>query len=546
MTSNHYNTIVIGAGLTGCYLLNRILKAQPSQRILLIEASSRLGGRIETVKFKDIDGAYIQYEAGGARFSDKHKRLNKLIKELGLYNQRIPISSDVTHVLHPSNKLQLQYHNIMKIINRIKKYIKTHNISNSELQQHTLYTFIKDVMHDTELSNYMLDFYEYYSELATLNMTRALQVFVKEFNSKVQYYILKSGYESMITKLMAHIPHDKYCKLNTVVTHIAKEQYFKITAQSDNTPELYTADNVIICIPVDALMKIKINIPNANKMYSTISQIKTEPLYRIYARFPMALPEQMHKVSTNLPIKYIIPIDHKNGVIMLSYTDGIYAKKLYKIYQRDLLNGTDKLSKLLVDNINKILPYVTEDKEIKPFSAPIWIKHHYWMSGAGYWLPGEIPPLSDVIQPITGTGLYLAGEQISSHQAWVEGCLETADMVLSKLFLKKKIKSLINYRTKKANSLSLLGGAKKYSKAEVAKHNTPDDAWMIISGKVYNVTKWITKHPGGNVILQGIGKDATSLFNNKGGGSGHSTTAHKILSKYYIGDLEKLAKTNQN
>lgn len=63
---------------------------------------------------------------------------------------------------------------------------------------------------------------------------------------------------------------------------------------------------------------------------------------------------------------------------------------------------------------------------------------------------------------------------------------------------------------------------------------------MIINGKVYNVTKWIPKHPGGNVILQGIGKDATSLFNNKGGGSGHSAAAHKILAKYYIGDLAKL------
>ena len=540
--NKHYNTVIIGAGLTGCYLLNRILKAHPSQRTLLIEASTRLGGRVETVKFTDSDGTHVQYEAGGARFSDKHKRLNNLLKELGLYNQRVPITSNVSHVQLPHNKLQTRYNDIMKIINHIKNYIKTHNIQEPELQQHTLYTFIKDVMHDSELSNYMLDFYEYYSELATLNMVRALDVFVKEFNSKVQYYVLKSGYESIVTKLIDQIPYDKCCKLNTVVTHITKEQHFAITTNSDNsTSELYTADNVIICIPVDALRKIKINIPNAIKIRNIISQIKPEPLYRIYARFPMPLPDMMPKISTNLPIKYIIPMDHKNGVVMLSYTDGIYAKKLYKIYQRDLLHDTDKLTKMLVDNLNKLLPYVTEDKEIKPFPKPMWVKHHYWPSGAGYWLPGKVPPLLDVIQP--DIGLYLTGEQLSSHQAWVEGCLETADMVLSKLDAhpKKNIKHLITYQTKKAKTRQLTGGVKIYSKAEVAKHNTPDDAWMIINGKVYNVTNWISKHPGGNVILQGIGKDATSLFNNKGGGSGHSAAAHKILAKYYIGDLAKLA-----
>ncbi len=538
----HYNTVIIGAGLTGCYLLNRILTLYSPQSVLLIDASSRLGGRVETVKFTDSDGAHIQYEAGGARFSDKHKRLNNLLKELDLYNQREPISSDVTHVLLPRNKLQTRYDDIIKIINYIKKYIKTHNIQEQELQKYTLYTFIKDVMHNSELAEYMLAFYEYYSELATLNMTCALDVFVKEFNSNVQYYVLKSGYESIITKLMDNIQCNKYCKLNTLVTHITKRQHFEITMMINNTAEICTSNNIIICIPVNALKKIKFNIPNANKINNICAQIKPEPLYRIYARFPKPLPESIGKITTNLPIKYIIPVDHKNGVVMLSYTDGIYAKKLYKIYQHDLLNDTDRLIKLLVNNLNQLLPYVTEDKEIKPFSAPVWIKHHYWPSGAGYWLPGKIPPLSDVIQPISGIGLYLAGEQLSSHQAWLEGCLETADMVLSKLHAqpKKTIKQLITYQTKKNDKMIAKGGVKTYTKSDVAQHNTPDDAWIIINGKVYNITNWISKHPGGTIILQGIGKDASSLFNNKGCGSGHSSAAHKILSKYYIGNLAKL------
>jgi alkylation response protein AidB-like acyl-CoA dehydrogenase/predicted heme/steroid binding protein len=49
--------------------------------------------------------------------------------------------------------------------------------------------------------------------------------------------------------------------------------------------------------------------------------------------------------------------------------------------------------------------------------------------------------------------------------------------------------------------------------AEVAKHNTPDDAWLAIDGDVYNVTKFIKYHPGGAALLAShAGTDATESF----------------------------------
>lgn len=70
---------------------------------------------------------------------------------------------------------------------------------------------------------------------------------------------------------------------------------------------------------------------------------------------------------------------------------------------------------------------------------------------------------------------------------------------------------------------------------EVAMHNTPQDCYLEIEGKVYDVTKYINSHPGGNEILRGCGKDATDLFVGKP----HSDSAVSILESYYIGDLAK-------
>ena len=83
---------------------------------------------------------------------------------------------------------------------------------------------------------------------------------------------------------------------------------------------------------------------------------------------------------------------------------------------------------------------------------------------------------------------------------------------------------------------------KKITLEEIKKHNTNEDCWFAIEGKVYDVSQFIInkKHPGGAAILQGCGKDATELFNTRPMGSKtpHSVRAREILKQFYIGDLQ--------
>ncbi|KAH9942156.1 FMN-dependent dehydrogenase-domain-containing protein [Epithele typhae] len=54
---------------------------------------------------------------------------------------------------------------------------------------------------------------------------------------------------------------------------------------------------------------------------------------------------------------------------------------------------------------------------------------------------------------------------------------------------------------------------KTYSGKEVAQHNSRETCWIIVHGKVYDVTEFLDDHPGGSkIILKYAGKDATAEY----------------------------------
>jgi len=82
-----------------------------------------------------------------------------------------------------------------------------------------------------------------------------------------------------------------------------------------------------------------------------------------------------------------------------------------------------------------------------------------------------------------------------------------------------------------------------YTLSQIAEHATKDSCWLAIEGKVYDVTPFVASgfHPGKDAILEGCGRDATTLFNTRpmGSGTSHSDKARGNLPKYMIGELAK-------
>ncbi|KAJ7857257.1 hypothetical protein B0H14DRAFT_2578407 [Mycena olivaceomarginata] len=78
-----------------------------------------------------------------------------------------------------------------------------------------------------------------------------------------------------------------------------------------------------------------------------------------------------------------------------------------------------------------------------------------------------------------------------------------------------------------------------YTAEDVSAHKSQSNCWLSHRGKVYNVSKFVNDHPGGDdIILKYAGKDVSGVMAGKEGESHeHSDSAYDMLDEYQIGRL---------
>merc|ERR1711953_1120560 len=88
-----------------------------------------------------------------------------------------------------------------------------------------------------------------------------------------------------------------------------------------------------------------------------------------------------------------------------------------------------------------------------------------------------------------------------------------------------------------------------YSMTEVQKHsryngqkNDTKSYWIVIHDKVYDVTKWLDDHPGGeDILMENSGTDASEPWED----IGHSSEAREKMKQYQIGELRQEDRKNK-
>ena len=76
---------------------------------------------------------------------------------------------------------------------------------------------------------------------------------------------------------------------------------------------------------------------------------------------------------------------------------------------------------------------------------------------------------------------------------------------------------------------------KTFTAAQVAKHSSASSCWTIVGKNVYDVTKYVAKHPGGASVIKAMcGKDGSAMFRGQHAGESSPT---RTLARYRIGTL---------
>lgn len=404
-----YDIIVIGGGISGLNILYELAKQKTKKRVLLLEKNNYLGGRIKTFR-EQINKKNYQWEEGAGRFNKNHKLLINLIKELKLSSHINPIGSDIKFI--PSKPIDREFYNKnpFEYVNIVVTRLEKESAEESRKYTFQEYAIKKNILTKKEF-DFVLDSFGYYSELVDMNAADALRLFKDGITNKLQYYGLKCGLDQIIEKMRGIILKNKNFTIKTN-THIKNIKYIDSSFVLNSGQ--YFCDNLVLAIPKPNLCELDFLKPIRRGI---LDSIVCKPLCRIYAVYENAWFKNMGKITTNNDLRYIIPINEKSGLIMISYSDNAFA---------EYWKNKRKILPLINKNIRETFDIDIED--------PIYIKKSYWDCGVGYWKKNvDSGKISNAMLKPFDVPLFICGENYSTTQGWIEGALITSNRVIELL-----------------------------------------------------------------------------------------------------------------
>jgi len=390
-----YDVIIVGAGIAGLYSAYTLKKNNPEITFKILEGETEIGGRAQTRTFQNTS---ISTGAGIGR-KKKDKLLMKLLNELQVEFHEFPVRTHYASSLRGATFVKDTFFSIKK------KY---------ETEKPTdLYTFRKfahTVISEEEYSEFVAC--SGYTDYENEDIESVLYHYGFDDNF-MTWTGVGLSWKTLNERLMEFIG-PKNVKTSCLVEKIdILRDKFLVHSKS----KTFTCRQLILATTIESVMKL---LPGDTSIYR---QIHGQPFLRIYGQFDKASIETVQKYipTTTIvpgPIHKIIPIKPEEGIYMIAYTDNIGAKYLKK-YSKN----KGFLARLLETSLGCPVGSL----------KLIAISDYYWEIGTHYYSPlvGEYDDREDFIQQAQNPypGCYVVGEMVSLHQGWVEGALQSCEIL---------------------------------------------------------------------------------------------------------------------
>lgn len=390
---NEYDVIIIGAGISGLYSAYQIKKMSPRTSVLLLEENDTIGGRMNKFNFFNTE---VNTGAGIGRKKDT--TLVSLLDDLNIKYQEFKVQIQYADKINKDINLQ----KITKLLKR--KYTKKEHYS------YTFKRFAVSILGSKIYRDYVTKLG--YSDFEKEDANEVLTKYSLEENEG-GWVGLSIDWALLLSKLAERIGLANI-KVNKHVDSITR--YDEETFVVNTSKTKYVANKIIIATNIETVAKL---LPN----FRIYDQIHGQVFLRVYAKLSHSIPNLDCTTIVTGPLKKISPINSKENIYMIAYTDNDAAISL-----KNYINNNAPNRQHFCNLVEKAL-------DLKERVNIVAIKSFYWEIGTHYYSPlsptrykNRAAFIKEAQHPTAN--IFVVGEMISENQGWSNGALESVHKVL--------------------------------------------------------------------------------------------------------------------
>jgi monoamine oxidase len=472
--ADELDVAVVGAGAAGTYLAYRLIRARPDWRIAIFERSSRIGGRLWSVK---VEGLGYPIELGGMRYMSGHRLVQSVVDELGIETRAFdpaegPERTFLRGVIGRSpddpdggrgydlpageagqSAADLMGGAFLRIVPQAReldeagwrRHRATGTFGGRALTDWSIEEAVATIL-SPEGHRFATDAFGYDSGIRPHNAADAIQ------------YVMGTGYPSGKARVpidgMDRIPRELAARFEASGGTVQLGRDLRRVEPTERSVTLGFADGsgvrarrLVLTLPIPALEALAtaspvFNEPTWQRLYGSIEGFPATKLYAWYDRpwwrDGVEAPTGL-RTTTDLPNRKVFYLDEapdRPAAILAAFTDFRHDEPIVAL--ADGRSGGAPASAALLEALRGWLAAAHPGAAVPALPAGSAFQH--WGADERevawhFWRPGynSDETIDLAAQPDPTLPIHICGEVFTRRGAWVEGALETAEGLATRL-----------------------------------------------------------------------------------------------------------------